>query len=69
MVKIVQVQFLDIAWFLSRSRIKIQRQNEINKKLRNRIAASFFAPCLFYFTVHRSRENLRNLSTLLTLQF
>ena len=20
----------------------------------------FFAPCLFYFTVHRSRENLRN---------
>ena len=23
----------------------------------------FFAPCLFYFTVHRSRENLRNPST------
>ena len=23
----------------------------------------FFEPCLFYFTVHRSRENLQNRST------
>ena len=26
---------------------------------------SFFAPCLFYFTVHRSRENLQNPFTFL----
>ena len=39
-VKIVQVQFLDIASFLSRCRTNIQRQNEINKKLGSHVAAS-----------------------------
>ena len=39
-VKIIQVQFLDIASFLLRCRTKIQRQNEIDKKLGSRVAAS-----------------------------
>ena len=43
-VKIVQVQFLDIASFLLRCHTKFQRQNEINKKLGSRVAASRVLP-------------------------
>ena len=35
--KIVQVQFVAFAWFLSRCHTKLQRQKEINKKVGNRV--------------------------------
>ena len=33
-IALVQIQFLDIACFLLRCRTKVQRQNEMNKKIR-----------------------------------
>ena len=37
-IKTAPIQFVDIAWFLSRGRFKVQRQNETNQKLGNRDA-------------------------------